>query len=398
MKKIISSFAMLASFAMLLSGCYPTGKTPIGDSVVVNSVADNSSQIVDADSSQSIQISDKFELEMNTPQNLPDKFPTIRLTLKTWDKNEIERLFLSNKEIESYEESDEPFYFGKKMYSWETKDKLEIVVEPGRFSYEDRAVFRGEFHYADVYGYVANDCALIDDCYAADDELSVFLSADADKRAREMIYKTGITNLGEPRVISIHADLANMILQSREDSANKHGDEFQWTPWTEDEEIYILRYPLVFENTELSMSGTTYEYTDSDSGFAIKDPGYIAVVTKDKIISLESLAAFSENYDIVENIAVNCNSENALDKFKEYLSNLVPMAATKYYRCQPVYIAYCGTSDNMTVNFKPAWEFAGYSSHKDDKNYTELENYLYRSQTYEYIWADTGHRYIEGRD
>lgn len=399
MKKTLSSVAIIVSLIMLLSGCYPTGQAPIGNSDSGNSKIESSEQSSDIQSSQQeIQLSDKFILDLNTPDNIPEEFPTIKLTLKTWNKEEIERLFLSEKEITQVDEHDEPFNPGEKMYFWETKDELEIVVEPGRFSYEDRAETGGKFQYGSVYGFTMDDCNLIDDCYAMNGELAAFSSADADKRAREMINKLGITNLGKPRVISVRAEFANMVLSYVKDSANEYGEKFEATPWTENEEIYILRYPQVFENTELAMAGTTYEYTDAESGFAIRDPGVIAVVSKDKIISLNILAIFSEDYEIVENISVNCNTDKAVDKFKEYLSNLVPMSTTKYYKCQPVYIAYCGTSDNKTVNFKPTWEFAGYSSDEFDDDFSELRDYLYRSQKYEYIWADTGHRYIAARD
>lgn len=398
MKKLLTSSAIFVLLTMLLSGCYPMGQAPSGKEDSENSNRENSEQSTDSQSSQPIEISDKFILDLNTPDNIPDEFSEIKLTLKTWDKEEIEQVFLSNKEISNATESDEVFYPGEKFYLWETSDKLEIIVEPGRFEYEDKAETNGQFQYGSVYGFTMDDCNLIDDCYATNGELAAFSSADADQRAREMINKLGITNLGKPSVICVRAEFANMVLSYTKDVLDKQGEPFEATPWTENEEIYILRYPQVFENTTLAMAGTTYAYSDANGGFAIKNPGVIAVVSKDKIISLNAMAVFSENYEIVERVSVNCNTDMAFDKFKEYLSNLIPMVTTKYYRCQPVYIAYCGTSDNITVNFRLAWEFAGYSSHELDGDLSELEKYLYRSQMYEYIWADTGHRYIEARD
>lgn len=361
-----------------------------------NDSADVSSEVIisGGNSEEHIEISDKFVLDMKIPDNIPSEAPAIKLALKTWDKEEIKQLFLSGKEIASEEESDEKFYSGEKFYYWETTDGITVSLGPGKFSYNDRSELDGKYNYG-IYKFTKNDCNLIDDCYATNGELAAFSSADADKRAREMINKLGITNLGKPRVICVRADFANKVLSYKKDVLDKQGEQFEATPWTENEEIYILRYPQVFENTELSMAGINYPYSDVNGGFAIKDPGFIAVVSKEKIISLTTLAVFSEDYEVVENIPVNCNAEKAVDKLKEYLSNLVPMATTKYYKCQPVYIAYCGNSDNKTVNFKPAWEFAGYWSDELDNDLSELRDYLYRSQKYEYIWADTGHRYIE---
>lgn len=393
MKKKIMTAVCILTLMSLLVGCYPTGQAPIGNSNNENSVIEGSEQSTNSQSSPPIQISDKFILDLNMPENIPDEFPTVKLTLKMWDKEEIERLFLSGKEIETAEEYDEKFFPGEKFYYWKATDGIVVSVCPGGFCYDDYSELDGEYKYGSVYGFSKDDCDLIDDCYATNGELAAFSSADADKRAREMISKLGITNLGEPRVIAVRAEFANMVLSYTKEDADKYGNEFEATPWTEDEEIYILRYPQVFENTALAMFGTTYEYTDANSGFALKDPGVIAVVSKDKILSLTILTAFSEEHDIAEKITVNCNADKAFDMFKEYLSNLVPTSTTKYYGCKPVYIPYRGTSDNMTVNFKPAWEFAGYSSTEYDDE-SELEKYLYRSQKYEYIWADTGHRYI----
>lgn len=396
MKKAFSTTAIIVLLAMLLTGCYPTGQAPI-DNSGQSTELDNSAQSTDFQSSP-IQISDKFILDLSMPDNIPDEFPTVKLTLKTWDKEEIERLFLSGKEFTQANENDEKFYAGEKFYYWTTTDGIAVSMGPGKFSYNDYSELDGKYKYGSVYGFTKEDCALIDDCYATNGELAAFSSADADKRAREMINKLGITNLGKPSIISVRAEFANLVLSYVKDNSDKYGEEFEATPWTENEEIYILRYPQVFENTALSMAGTTYFYTDDNGGFALKDTGAIAVVSKEKVLSLTMLTVFSEDYEVVENTPVNCNPDKAVNNLKEYLSNLVPTLTTKYYRCQPVYIAYSGTSDNMTVNCKPAWEFAGYSSHELDNETSELSSFLYRSQKYEYIWADTGHRYIAARD
>ena len=372
------------------------GKSQIAGSEELSGATDSVSQ--SGDSSTTLPFPDNIILEMDLPKSAPSELPSVKLTLKTWDKEEIKRLFLSGKEFTQENENDEPFYAGEKFYYWTTTDGIAVGMGAGKFSYNDYSELDGKYKYGTVYGFTKEDCALIDDCYATNGELAAFSSADADKRAREMINKLGITNLGKPSVISVRAEFANMVLSYMKNNADEYGGEFEATPWTENEEIYILRYPQVFENTALSMAGTTYSYTDTNGGFAIKDPGAIAVVSKEKVLSLTMLTVFSEDYEVVENIPVNCNPDEAVNILKEYLSNLVPTATTKYYKCQPVYIAFSGTSDNMTVNCKPAWEFAGYSSHEDDGEFSELMNYLYRSQKYEYIWADTGHRYIEARD
>lgn len=391
MRKKLAIAGVLLALVTLLVGCYPTGRTPIENSDIKNS--DHS---VDPQSSQAIEISDKFVLDIDVLDNNSSEIPAIKLALKTWSKEEIEQLFLSDKHIEEESERDETFYQGEKMYLWETMDKLRVVIQPGRFSYDDNSELDGKYKYGSVYTAAMNDCALIDDCYATNNELSVFSYIDAEKRVKDMTDKLGITNLGEPRIISINAELANTLLSDLEGSEDKAGEVFEYTPWTENEEIYILRYPQIYENTELAMTPITYKYSDKEGGFVTDECGVIAVVSKDEILSLHTSTIFSESYETLKKVPVNYDANQALEKFKEYLSNLVPISTTKYYGCKLVYIPYSGTADNKSVMFKPAWEFAGYTLVVDE-GASEFRYFLNRAQIYEFIWADTGYRYIEAR-
>lgn len=386
MKKRLAIYALALTTATFLSGCYPTGQNSVGETE-----SSGKSQL----SQQETRISDKFILDMEIPDDIPSEIPAIKLTLKTWSKEEIKHCFLSDKQIEEEEEHDIVLFPGEKFYRWKTKDQLAIVVEPGRFLYSDYAELNGEYHYGTVIAYANDDSSLIDDCFATNEELSAFSREDAEKRMEEMFGKLGIANFGNPRVIAVHCDLANKLLPKMEGEPDKNLTPFEYTPWTKNEEIYILRYPLVYENKELAMSCITYPYSDKSSGSATRNPGIIAAVSKDKILLIDAITVFSESYETLENIPVNCDANKALENLKNYLSNLVDNDLTKYYSCKPVYIPYIGTSDNMTVTFKTAWEFAGYSEHKFSEFSSSEDFFLNRGQLYEYFWADTGHRYVE---
>lgn len=386
MKKRFAIYELSLIIALLLGGCYPTGQ---------NSVSKTESSDRSQSSQQEIQISDNFIFDMELPSDIPSETPAIKLTQKIWNKEDIKQLFLSNKQIEEEEEHDIVLFPGEKFYRWKTEDQLAIVVEPGRFLYSDYAELNGEYHYGTVIAYANDDSSLIDDCFATNEELSAFSREDAEKRMEEMFGKLGIANFGNPRVIAVHCDLANKLLPKMEGEPDKNSTPFEYTPWTENEEIYILRYPLVYENKELAMSCITYPYSDKSSGSATRNPGIIAAVSKDKILLADAITIFSENYETLENMPVNCDANQALGKLKEYLSNLVDNDLTKYYSCKPVYIPYIGTSDNMTVTFKTAWEFAGYSEHKFSEFSSSEDFFLNRGQLYEYFWTDTGHRYVE---
>lgn len=380
------------TITLLFSGCFPTGQNPVSKT---DSSGDSLSSQQSQSSQQETQLPDNFVFDMELPSDIPGEMLAIKLTQKVWGKEEIERLFLSNKQIEEEEEHDTAIFPGEKFYRWKTADQIGIIAEPGRFLYADYAELNGGYHYGTVIAYANNDSSLIDDCFATNEELAAFSREDAKKRVEEMLGKLGIVNFGSPRVITVHCDLANNVLSKMDGELDKDGTPFEYTQWTENEEIYILRYPLVYENKELAMSSITYPYSDKSSGSATRDPGIIAAVSKDKILSVDAITIFSEDYETMENIPVNCDANKALGNLKEYLSNLVQNDLTKYYSCKSVYIPYSGTSDNMTVTFKAAWEFAGYSEHKFDEFSSSEDYFLNRGQLYEYFWADTGHRYVE---
>lgn len=387
MKRRLSALAVITALTALLSGCYPAGQAPapIGES--------ESEQT--GDSNPVLPFPDNIILEMDLPKNTPSEVPSVILTLKKWDKEEIKNLFFDGKVITYENEIDEKHMPGEKFNCWDTEDEM-VAMRPGRIHYDNKAVLGGEFRYGTVYHYGTNDCTVIDDSYASDEELSAFSHADAKKLAQEMIDKLGITNLGEPRIISVHANLANKILEQFKGWKENAGETFEYTPWTENEEIYVLRYPQVFENTELAMNNINYTTSPSRIGTVTEMPGVIAVVNKDKILSFQATGIFSEKYELGEKFSVKYNSNQALEKFREYLSNCVWDSTIKYYSCKLVYIPYTGTDDNLTVSFKPAWEFAGFEKRdkSDAEYYSELDLTLHGAQFYEYFYADTGHRYV----
>lgn len=395
MKKTFALSVLSLTIAALLCGCYPTGQNSVDKTdSSYESLFSQPSQ----SSQQETQLPNNFIFDMELPDDIPSEIPAIKLKQKIWNNEEIENLFLSDKQIEEKEEHDSGIFPGEKFYRWKTKDQLAIVVEPGRFLYADYAELNGKYQYGTVIAYASGDCKLIDDCFATNEDLSMFSCKDAEKRMEEMFGKLGIANFGNPRVIAVHCGLANKVLSGMEGNPNKDEMPIEYTPWTENEEIYILRYPLVYENKELAMSSVTYPYSDKSSGSVTRDPGIIAVVSKDKILSVDAITIFSESYETTEKLPVNCDAKKAFGKLKEYLSNLVEDNLTKYYSCKPVYIPYSGTSDNMTIIFKTAWEFAGYSEHKFSEFSSPEDLFLNRGQLYEYFWADTGNRYIEARD
>lgn len=374
----LTKFAAIITLAALLGGCYPSEKKETTtDSSVGNT---EQSGVSSPDSEQSVQLqTENVTFDLNAPANIPGEVPSIKLTLKKWDKNELERLLLDGKEIEEQIERDCQFYPGEKHYSYDTKDQLRIIFEPGWLVIDDKDALGGKYKYGSVFNYPEN-------CTASDEELDAFSREDAVNRVNALIDKLGITNYGEPLITPIKADFANEVLASRVGHKDKQGNEFEYTPWTTDEEMYVLNYPFVFENTELAMFG----FGIPQSTNKVSEPPCInAVVTKDKIISFSANGVYSASYETVENIPINYDYNKIFYELKKFYSNFVPEQPITYYSGKSVYIPREMTDDEMTVTFVPGWEFLGYSELWD------MPSPFDRHQEYQYFYADTGYRYIE---
>ncbi len=324
-----------------------------------------------------LPVPENLILDLDLPENTPSELSALKLTLKKWDKEEMENLLLDGKEIEEKIERECDFYPNEMHYSYDTKDQFRIYFEPGRFCIDDKAALGGEFKYGSVDSYGQYDYM------ASDEELSAFSREDAVKRVNKVLDELGIENYGKPKITPITADFANGVLALMKGHTNKNGEAFDYTPWTAENEIYVLRYPLVYEFAELS-----------DDSLMIPqklwgvDGSYIdAVVTKDKIIRIYGSDIYDENYEVTNKIPVNYDSAQALEKLKEFYSNLALDTPIKFYKCKLVYMPSDVTDDFMTVSYTPAWQFYGYSESEEPPHD--------KHQQKQYFYVDTGYRYIE---
>lgn len=377
MKNKLIKIAAIISIAALLGGCYPSeAKTadPIGN--LDSDSEQNAVTVVDGKTSVHFQ-SENLTADMELPSNVPNEVPELKITLKKWDKIQMEKLLLDGKEIEEKIERDCDFYPGEKFYSYDTKDGFRIYFEPGRFCIDDKNTLGGEFKYGTAYYYVK------DDYLASGEELSVFSRENAISRVNEILDKLEIKNYGTPKTAPLKADFANEILASMKKHCEQKGESFDYTPWTTEKEMYFLRYPLVYGAAELSSDMMAIPQKEWGLNGSCID----AVVTKDKIISIMGHDIYSENNEASDKIPINYNAVQAVEKLKDFYSNLVLDEPVNYYGCKLVYIPNDVTGDHMTVSFTPAWQFNGYSL-------WDWKGTLDRYQEKQYFFADTGYRYI----
>lgn len=378
MKNRFIKITAIIALTALLGGCYPSEAKPKNNSpdpIGNSDLNQDMEALIDGKNSVHLE-NENLTADMELPSNVPNEIPELKITLKKWNKAHMENILLGGKEIEEKTERDCDFYPGEKFYGYDTKDGYRVYFEPGRFCIDDKNTLGGEFKYGAAYYYVK------DDYLANDEELSAFSRENAISRVNEILDKLEIKNYGTPKTAPLKADFANEILASMKKHREQIGEAFDYTPWTTEEEMYFLHYPLVYGAAELSSDMMNIPQKE----WGVNGSCIDAVVTKDKVISIEGHDIYSENNEASDKIPINYNAVQAVEKLKEFYSNLVLDEPVNYYSCKLVYIPSDVTDDHMTVSFKPAWLFCGYSEAD-----FELKEYWQEKQ---YFYVDTGFRYI----
>lgn len=373
-KQVKTAVAVLLS-VLLLPGCYPTGnegsRSDIVNEEITSSNTENiaSGQIVgDISTENSPQQNISYNLTL--PTNTPSTVSQIRLQVRKWKENEIESIFLDGKTVVDKYTYEPDFFPDDLCYVYKTSDDWQIIHAPGQFTADNFGAKDSGFQYGNVCP------SLTSVCFASDEELSAFSSDDAARRVNEILDKLNIP-YGTPYIIPVKADEANKYLKFCEGRY----DDFSYTPWSEENEVYILIYPLVYEGIELTMTGMKIPgANDFGSGASIE-----AVVSKDDIISLRGKTIFQSEYETEEEVSVKYNAEFGLNKIKEFYSPQIISKETQFFDCKIIYAPVKKESEEIQ-SFAPVWEFDG------DK---KTEIFPFKQQISQFVYAQNGIRYSE---
>ena len=373
-KQVKTAAAVLLSVT-LLSGCYPTGDQDprsdiVNEEITASNTENSSSGQSIGDTSDENSPRHNISYDLTLPQNTPSTVSQIRLQVRKWKENEIESLFLDGKTVVDQYTYEPDFFPDDLCYVYRTSDDWQVIRAPGQFTADNLAVKDGNFHYAAVYP------SFTKVCLANDEELSAFSRDDAVKRVNAILEKLDIP-YGEPYIIPVKADIANEFLRADEERY----DDFSYTPWREENEIYILIYPLIYEGIELTMAEMKIlGANDYGSGASIE-----AVVSKKEIISIRGRTIYRAEYETEEQIPVKYDAEYSLNKIKEFYAPQIISEETRFNNCKLVYVPIKRESEEY-LSFAPAWEFDG----EVDSQFS-----LTKMPISQFVYAHNGNRYSE---
>lgn len=361
MKKHLTAAALLLSVVLTLSGCYPTGEPSIPSDIqnmpAQNFVGKVSEKAGDAE----------FNYEIST--DLPTQMPKIKLKPKQIDEELVKKVLLRDKTINP--EADRP--------DWviETTDGSVLCIGGDWISFADGRVDDNRSNFATIAN-TYNRFSL-----SSSEQLTSFSSREAVERVNKILDELGIENYGEPYIIPISHEVGNADLKKYGvHTTNRDQSRDDYDLWTEDDGIYILKYRLDLNGTDICSGNLK----TPDSIKTIQGADITAYVTKDLVFYLE----VGSWYDVV-----SLNEEPADLKFSAgYASDsLITLYSkistlkypTSFTDCKMEYVP-AEYTDNGEIIFTPAWCFRGYQLR--GPNYDSFYDCA------EYYYAETGIRYM----
>lgn len=343
--KSIFRITSIILLALALTGCYPTGKRTPNAGTNIDDIMSEAEKI------------ENFSLSLTLPETYPTELPKIMAAVMRWDKETVYEVLGGGRPILSEDEFESVNYPDEKRTLLTLDDKRSYIsFEPESVGYN--APLDGEVNHS-IY-FSEYDTYFVNPMVSYVSELEGFSSESAVQRVRDVAKKLGITNLGDPIVFGVTADIANNYIcyQKRECDFydEPYGDD-DFKAWTKDDEAYYITFPLMYEGIPLENNGV-YVPGYSYAGSYVK-----AIVTKDKIIDLNCMGITSPEYIIGDPAKINFSAKDILSKIVSDYSRKVLPIKLEIYNCELTY-APVDKLDNNEWVFAPVWRF-DYASYNE---------------------------------
>lgn len=381
--KSFKAMLILVGLSLLLTGCYPTGDADISRENPINSSSENSSISTSSEQSPNELTakyeSEQFTVNLNFPENVPTQTAAIKLKPRYWNNDKLRGIFIGDKEIASETNYICDGFADEKRFVIYFGDNMRLIYEPMNINYECKD---------DISGVQSSIASLIDAKWLgqfSDEELKSFSKSDALARVQNIIDKLEITNVGEPVIRSVSAEKGNELMSGKT-SVDKDGNVFTMPKLNDEDEFYLITYPLVYNDIELSQHlKMNADLKKSHS------PSYIkAIVTKNGIVDYKCSNIYESEFEAQENVSINFGAEDALNVLIKHYTNTFQMSSTTLIDCKLVYIT-ADVFDGQCRVFTPIWQFSGYEITEDEKKRGLEPERLH----YDYVLPQTGEIYEE---
>lgn len=355
--KIIKPIALLAAAAFCLTGCFPTGERSSTENAEYAEIKKRADKI------------NNFKLDLQLPENIPESVPTVQLTMKELNVDDIYKTFDDGGAVISSEEYPSDYYEDAVYHVDKLDNGITLIYERGRLSMRRSADTEDDEAQKDG-GYQLLS-SMIDDVYfdasGITTDLQDFTREDAMKKANGIFDKLGIKIYGDPQIFALNAELAQALMS-----------EYTWSGGSG---AYYMIYPAVIEGVPLLTKRANLKM-----GLSLAVSPVKMVISKDRTEIFSCSHLYDNDYEKIGETPIKFNAAQALDVLVSYYEPQTLTDEVGFISCELVYVPTERSDDIISVVYKPAWLFTGY----------EKSEYTSARYKYELVYADTGARAVTG--
>lgn len=356
--KIMKTAALLALAAFCFTGCFPTGEKTAAENAQYAELKKRADNI------------GNFKLELQLPENMPESAPTVKLTMREFNVDDIYETFGDGGSLISSEEYPSDYYLDSVYHVDKLDSVVTLIYERGRLSMsrfldsdDGSAASQKNSEYC-LMGELMEGY-FFDDPRATGD-IDGFSKEDAMKRANEIFDKLGIKIYDKPEIFKLSTELIKEKLDYIMDPVP---------------DAYYLVYPAVIDDIP-----TLTKRADIKMGLSLAISPIKIIISKDRVEDFLCWHLYDNDYEITGESPIKFNAVEALEVLVSYYESQKLTDEIGFTSCELVYVPTARSEDVKSVEYKPAWLFSGYKK----LQYTNTIN------KYELVYADTGARAVTG--
>ncbi|MDE7194161.1 MAG: hypothetical protein K2O14_09360, partial [Oscillospiraceae bacterium] len=231
--KLVNVVFNVVTLSFLLSGCYPTGESPVDESGIIS----ENSTISQNNEPQYNNKVENLTVSVDLPENMINEVGAIDLSVRKWDNEAIKKELIGEKTITNDAQTPSDDFPDEIIQVYDTEDNWRLILESGRITFDNKELI-GKYNYG--YFSTAVEQLHFDNM---PDELTGFSKSDAQKITMDLLDKLNLIYVSEPDIYAITCEMANEFLSQGFAADSDAG----YAQWTKDDEIYILIYSLLYE-------------------------------------------------------------------------------------------------------------------------------------------------------
>jgi hypothetical protein len=331
-------FVTLLGFSILLVSCFPTGLRPISSADFIEADTNTPSSIKQ-------NLSENMHIDAEVSFDPSVKWRVVTADFKKFDESTCLSLFAKDKGIvERYEGVSGQTEAGR-FVAYTFVDDTGLSIDSGSVYYSDSSSYQGDYHDV-LFGTGDTMRNNLGDIYTQN-ELSDFSRQSAINKVDEIVRALDISVASTPVVYALDCDT---LMKEWEDYEQKDGT--QATPWTKEQEAYVVVYAPLIEGTPLLSHG----YLNQETSISLSGSCVYGIVARNGLATFYATGVF---VPVSSNGAKLVSLESAIREVSARYSSLIFDSPIEIYKASAVLVPVFDAAQLDRVVLKPMWEFSG---------------------------------------